>query len=129
MSETQLAISETSGPVVDQVVVPAEVEIIPVEVSVVDPCLEQVTNAMVKNVAASTRRIYRIDARHFTDWLARRGLAIQDVTFEDMSEYRVHLSDNVKNKGTAARRMVIARRMLEVAVILKLRTDNPAEYV
>ncbi len=91
--------------------------------------LEQVTNAMVKNVAASTRRVYQIDARHFINWLAEHGLILQEVNFEDISEYRAHLADTCHNKATAARRLVIARRMLEVAVILKLRTDNPAQYV
>ncbi len=94
-----------------------------------NPLLEQITNALVKNVALSTRRIYRIDSRHFTSWLAKQGLVILAVSFEDISEYRAYLADNCQNKATASRRLVIARRMLEVAVILKLRTDNPAQYV
>lgn len=95
------------------------------------PELERIRNALLKNVAPSSARIYEQAGREFTDWLAARNnnlITVQTVTYEDLSEYRAYLAEN-NAKATAARKLVVARRLLDVAVILKLRTDNPAAQV
>lgn len=90
--------------------------------------LEQVTNALVKNVAASSRRIYLSDARQFLAFLTQREVSLATATFTDVSEYRAWLDSNFK-KATAARMLTVARRLLEVAVILELRLSNPAHQI
>jgi integrase/recombinase XerD len=90
--------------------------------------LLRVTNALVANVAPGSRRVYEIDARCFADWLADRGLSVEGVGFEDVSDYRAWLESQFA-KATAARKLVVARRLLDVAVILHLRGDNPAKQV
>jgi hypothetical protein len=94
-NETQLAITENVA-VVDGIVAPAEV-LAAQALVITDPRLARITNALIKNVAATISRIYRIDVNHFCAWLSRQNLAVPEVTFEDMSEYRAYLSDNSKN--------------------------------
>jgi integrase/recombinase XerD len=90
--------------------------------------IERVTNALVKNVALKSRRIYLSDAKHFVTWLDIQHFTFQTVNFETMSEYRAYLVDHFK-KATAARMLVVAKRLLDITVILKLRQDNPANQV
>lgn len=90
--------------------------------------LERIRNTLLKNVAASSARVYEQAAREFTTWLSAKGLTVQTVTYEDLSEYRSYLAEH-NAKATAARKLVVARRLLDVAVILKVRTDNPAKQV
>lgn len=87
---------------------------------------ERISNTLLKNVAASTRRIYLGDATQFADWLKQKGFRLETLDFEQLSEYRSFLDELYIRKPTAARKLVVVRRLLEVAVILKLRNDNPA---
>jgi site-specific recombinase XerD len=77
-------------------------------------------------VAASTRRIYLGDATQFANWLKEKDFSLETLNFEQLSEYRALLDGLYQRKPTAARKLVVVRRLLEVAVILKLRNDNPA---
>ena len=91
---------------------------------------ERITNALMMNVAESSRRYYLADARQFLTWLSEHGHTVETADYETVSEYRAWLEARYsQHKGTAARKLVIARRVLNVAVILKLRLDNPAEQV
>jgi integrase/recombinase XerD len=87
--------------------------------------LERAISTLCGNIALSTRRIYRIDALHFNTWLVQHNLTITTIDYEVLSRYRQFLADNYA-KPTASRMLVVARRLLDIAVILKLRPDNPA---
>lgn len=87
--------------------------------------LERAISALCGNIALSTRRVYRIDALHFNTWLVGQNLTISSVDYEALTQYRQFLSDGYA-KPTASRMLVVARRLLDIAVILKLRADNPA---
>lgn len=87
--------------------------------------LERVISTLCGNTALSTRRVYRIDALHFNSWLVEQNLSVATVDYEALSRYRSFLADNYA-KPTASRMLVVARRLLDIAVILKLRVDNPA---
>lgn len=87
--------------------------------------LERVTNALLKNVAESSRRVYQGDTYQFFRWLAEHNLNLGTIGYEDLSEYRAWLQGRYQ-KATAARKLVVIRRLLDVAVLLKFRLDNPA---
>ncbi len=87
--------------------------------------LEKLTNTLVKNVAESSRRVYQTDAYQFFKWLAENSLNLATTDYTDLSEYRAYLASRYQ-KPTAARKLVVMRRLMEVAVLLKLRQDNPA---
>ena len=91
--------------------------------------IDRVTNILLKNVAEGSQRIYRYDAIQFGNWLRDWGLSIETIGYEDLIDYRVELSKLYKNKTTADRKLVVMRRLLEIAVTLKLRTDNPGQQV
>jgi len=90
--------------------------------------LDRLKNTLLKNVAASSSRVYEQAARQFLTWLSVNNLDIQTCTYETLSEYRAYLADN-NAKATAGRKLVVARRLLDVAVILHLRLDNPLKQV
>ncbi len=90
--------------------------------------LDRALAALYGDVALSTRRIYGNDAYHFSAWLAGQRLALATIDYEGLSQYRMYLADRY-SKPTAARMLVVARRLLEVAVILKFRPDNPAAHL
>ena len=92
-----------------------------------DPALitEQVKNVLLKDVAPSSRRIYETDARQFLAWLDTRGAALATVDYAALVDYKDGLLQT-RSKVTAARKIVVARRLLDVAVLLGHRPDNPA---
>jgi integrase/recombinase XerD len=90
---------------------------------------ERISNTLLKNVSASTRRIYLTDAKQFATWLDARNFLIETLDFEQLSEYRAYLDGHYTHKPTAARKLVVVRRLLDVAIMLKLRTDNPAKQL
>ncbi|OJV95839.1 MAG: hypothetical protein BGO39_21230 [Chloroflexi bacterium 54-19] len=103
---------------------------LPVIVDYVQPALtpldlERLTNTLLKNVAESSRRIYQTDVYQFFKWLAENHFNLATVEYSDLSEYRAYLGSRYQ-KPTATRKLVVMRRLLEVAVLLKLRPDNPA---
>jgi site-specific recombinase XerD len=90
--------------------------------------LERITNALLKNVAESSRRVYQGDVYQFFRWLIEHKLDLGTIGYEELSEYRAWLEGRYQ-KPTAARKLVVIRRLLEVAVLLKLRMDNPATHL
>jgi site-specific recombinase XerD len=84
---------------------------------------------LFKNVSKASARIYQTDAKQFGDWLGGRKLDIQSVAFSHLSDYRAELAEKYKNPQTAARKLVVVRRLLDIAVLLGIRTDNPAKSV
>lgn len=92
------------------------------------PELERLTNTLLKNVAESSRRVYQTDAYQFFKWLAENRLDLATIDYGECSEYRAYLGNRYQ-KPTATRKLVVMRRLLEVAVLLKLRADNPATAI
>ncbi len=72
-----------------------------------------------------TRKAYRYDAELFVKWLAGQNLALTALTRSDMEHYRVWLSEKYA-KNTAARKLVVARKLLEEAVDRGILSHNPA---
>jgi integrase/recombinase XerD len=75
-----------------------------------------------------TRRAYAQDARLFVEWLARHNLTLATLSGSDFQLYRRHLSDTFA-KTTAARKLVVARKLLDAAVERGLLAVNPAKLV
>jgi integrase/recombinase XerD len=90
---------------------------------------EQVINTLLKNVSKASARIYQTDAKQFGDWLIEHSLNIQTVNFQHLSDYRAELAEKYTNPQTAARKLVVVRRLLDIAVLLAIRPDNPAKSV
>src|SRR5690349_1677766 len=109
-------------------IIPAKSEEFSEVILAPDAQVQEAVEALLGNVAAASRRIYRQDARQFVEWLAQKGLSVEVVNFKEVSDYRAYLEESYA-KATASRKLVVARRLLEVAVILKLRLDNPGEHL
>jgi site-specific recombinase XerD len=62
-----------------------------------------------------TRRAYAQDAHLFVEWLAQYNLTLVTLTGSDFQLYRRYLSDTFA-KTTAARKLVVARKLLDAAV-------------
>src|SRR5260221_7013969 len=79
-------------------------------------------------LAPSSRRMYRIDAEQFAAWMIERGLTPQILTRSDMIAYRAYLQETYR-KATAARKLVVARRILDELVIREVLAKSPAYKV
>lgn len=79
-------------------------------------------------LAPNTRRAYREDAQQLLDWLTARQLSLQTLTKSDMQQYRVFLREKFA-KASAARKLVVARKLLEEAVERGIIASNPARKV
>ncbi len=75
-----------------------------------------------------SRRVYNHDAGHFARWLQEQNLTLQTLTKSNLVEYRRHLGDSYA-KATAARMLIVARRLLDEAVEQGLIAANPAKRV
>ena len=66
------------------------------------------------SLAEATRRAYRVDLRQFADWLAARGLTLDDVDVRVLADYASHLA-RVRPKlasTTVARKLAAVRSFL-----------------
>jgi len=80
-------------------------------------------------ISPQTRKAYMGDVRIFRRWLSEQGIEnTSQITRDTMLRYRGYLLDTF-SKATAARRFVVARRLLEAAVIDTLLPNNPAEKI
>lgn len=80
-------------------------------------------------LAPRSRRVYMSDANHFAAWLGKRGIAsIRELTRSDVIEYRRHLAEGYA-KATASRMLIVARRLLNEAVLRGELAANPAAEV
>ncbi len=77
--------------------------------------IEAILADVTGQLAASSRRIYTGAARHFADWLRAEGLTLASLNRSDFIRYRVHLEASY-SKSTAARLLVVARRLLDEGV-------------
>ncbi len=75
-----------------------------------------------------TRRAYQYDAGLFVKWLHQQALSLDQLRSSDIERYRVWL-DASYTKNAAARKLVVARRLLEEAVERGLILYNPARKV
>lgn len=76
----------------------------------------------------NTRRAYQRDAQQFVEWLNLHHLTLPALSQADLILYRRYLSDNFA-PASAARKLVVARRLLEEAVERGLIPHNPAQKV
>ncbi len=76
-----------------------------------------------------SQRAYKGDVLVFKEWLEQEGLGdLSQVEYDTMLRYHAHLLTTYA-KATAARRFVVARRLLEVAVKRKVIEENPAASI
>lgn len=75
-----------------------------------------------------SQRAYMSDAKVFIQWLEAEGLALEQIDYDNVIRYHAHLIRTYA-KATAARRFVVARRLLDVAVKRKVITENPAKEI
>jgi integrase/recombinase XerD len=80
-------------------------------------------------ISPETRKAYTSDVLCFRRWLLSQDIDnTSQITRDVMLQYRGYLLDTWK-KATAARRFVVARRLLEAAVTDGLLPSNPAEKI
>ena len=91
-----------------------------------DPVLEATFHALAGQLAASSRRQYQSDAKHFALWLSRHSLTLEKVSRDDIIEYRLHLAESYPVAATASRLLVVAKRLLDEAVKRGALNANPA---
>lgn len=94
-----------------------------------DLVLEATFHALAGQLAASSRRQYRSDAKHFALWLSQHPLTLDKVSRDDIIDYRRHLSENYPVAATASRLLVVAKRLLDEAVKRGALPANPASDI
>ena len=77
-------------------------------------------------VRGQSQRAYMSDALVFMKWLTEEGLSLEQIDYDAVIRYHAHLLGTYA-KATAARRFVVARRLLDVAVKRKVIAENPAK--
>lgn len=95
---------------------------------VVDPQRITLDNFVAGQLSQHTRKAYQTDAGQFITWLTARSASILTANRQDIVEYRRYLADNF-NKSTAGRKLTVARKLLDEAVIRELITTSPAQGV
>ena len=80
------------------------------------------------HLSVHTRRAYTGDAQTFERWLTTQQLSFVTLTQNDLVQYRRYLSDSFA-RPTAARKLVVARRLLEEALNRGLIHHNPAHGI
>jgi integrase/recombinase XerD len=91
--------------------------------------LPSVSNTLQLEVhSPESKRAYKGDVAVFKDWLDEQGLDLAQVDYDTMLRYHAHLLETYA-KATAARRFVVARRLLAVAVKRKVIEENPAAEI
>src|SRR6266516_2397209 len=79
-------------------------------------------------VRGQSQRASMSDARVFMQWLEAEGLSLEQIDYDTVIRYHAHLLSTYA-KATAARRFVVARRLLDVAVKRKVIAENPAKDI
>jgi site-specific recombinase XerD len=79
-------------------------------------------------VRGQSQRAYMSDSRVFMEWLEQEGLDLAQINYDAVVLYHAHLLNSYA-KATAARRFVVARRLLDVAVKRKVIAENPAKDI
>ncbi len=79
-------------------------------------------------VRGQSQRAYMSDAKVFMRWLEAEDIAYSEIDYDAVVRYHAHLLQNYA-KATAARRFVVARRLLDEAVKRKVIVENPAKEI
>jgi len=82
--------------------------------------------AAERNASQNTRMGYGRDLLDFTDWAARRGVALEVLMRNDIEAYLVSCEADGLARATRARRLSAIRQFYRFAYEEKWRTDNPA---
>ena len=85
-----------------------------------------VARTLQLEVQGQSQRAYLSDARAFMRWLDTEGITLDMIDYDAVVRYHAHLLQTYA-KATAARRFVVARRLLEVAVKRHVIDENPAK--
>src|SRR5260370_28146169 len=93
-----------------------------------DDILGQAAQTLQYEVSGQSARAYAGDTRVFKAWLDAQGMDIAQVDYDAVVRYHSYLLSTYA-KATAARRFVVMRRLLEVAVKRGLIPHNPAADV
>lgn len=109
-------------------------ELVKAEVGLVEPAARSpqaflattLQGLVTSQLSSNTRRAYQHDAQQFVDWFTQRGLTLERLTLADMKDYRRYLSDHFA-PASAARKLVVARRLLQEAVERECLPRNPAQ--
>jgi len=91
-----------------------------------DPLLTATFQALAGQLAQSSRRQYKSDAKHFALWLSQHKLTLDNINRDAMIEYRSHLADSYPVAATASRMLVVAKRLLDEGVKRGILSANPA---
>ncbi len=83
---------------------------------------------ITKQLSVHTREAYLADAQQFLSWLTYQQLQFANLSQSDIWQYRRYLSDHFA-KSSAARKLVVARKLLDEAVTRGLIAYNPARIV
>jgi integrase/recombinase XerD len=83
---------------------------------------------MVNQLSPSSRRSYLIDARQFAGWMLDQGIIPATLSRSHAIAYRASLQEHYA-KATAARKLVVARRLLEEQRKLGKISRNPFDDV
>jgi integrase/recombinase XerD len=73
---------------------------------------DQAMHDIAGQLAPSSQRIYRSDARHFATWLLARGITPTQMTRSNMIAYRSYLSESTYSKATKQRMFAVACRIM-----------------
>lgn len=101
---------------------------IQVKAMVLTPPMAATMQNVAGQLAPTSRKTYTIDAKHFAQWLADRGLSLSSLDRDDLVAYRTHLAETYA-KSTAARMWAVVRRLLDEAVQRGLLPKNPTEGI
>lgn len=104
--------------------------LIQIEQTTLNPSpLENTLEGLVSGqLSANTRKAYKHDADQFLGWLSQHDLTLAALTQADMMQYRRYLADGFA-PTSAARKLVVARRLLQEAITRGLLSHNSAMLV
>jgi hypothetical protein len=103
-------------------------EIAPLATALMPGLNEALHDLVAGQLSAHTRRAYTKDAQVFFDWLQDQNLTLPQLTSHHLGFYRRFLVEHFA-KATAARRLVVVRRLLHTAVSHGILSSNPAATV
>jgi integrase/recombinase XerD len=91
--------------------------------------LDQTMTDVAGQIAPSSQRIYRNDARYFAHWMLARQITPQTMTRSDMIAYRSHLAESAYSKPTKQRMFSVASRLMNEQYVSKRNPEKVTEEV
>jgi integrase/recombinase XerD len=89
---------------------------------------ETLQSLVTRQLSPHSRKAYRQDATQFVNWMGEQSLTLTTLDPSHIWEYRRYLSDKFA-LNSAARKLIVARKLLEEALARGLLTYNPAQGV